>query len=717
MKLSKKLILTTLGTVLLPLVLVMTVSLWYFTGQFRNLYIDSAQGYLRTGAEKLSGYFAQRVSEVATYANTSPIRTMDWQKIGPFLDKELKRHNGAYEKLFLGLPNSNYYATSGGNPAYGGLTSFDNTNPKAKLKSIAKRNYWQYLVGNNPMANARTYVSDPIISYTTGVRQVVVGATILSASDNSILGMVGGTIQWDVIESLINEIRDHILNNFGGLIKVCLVEHNGTYVYHWDPDKAIHLKLDNNGNSILNDIGEKVAVRMKITEEPSKELALIGKDMIQGREGFGFFTDPDLGQKMAIIFAPVQSANYSMAMVVPKSQILFSLKYLRWFFVAIALISILLVTVIYLSVAKRITRPIEALSMAAKNLAKGNWQTLVSSDEIIEVRDLTMAFDEMTSSLKKREQALRESEQEYRLLINNLPSIVYRGFPDYTVKFFDNKIESLIGYNASQFNSKQMKWSDVIVEEDIPSMRQIILNALRTEKAFVREFRIKKATGEIVWIQDRGQIICNQNGKIEYISGVFFDITKRKEEQWALIRAQRNLEETNRDLENAIEKANHLALKEEAASNAKSEFLANMSHEIRTPMNGVIGMANLLLDTPLSAEQMEFVETIKNSADSLLRIINDILDFSKIEAGKLELEIIDFDLRGTLEEVGDLMALKAHEKGLEFVSDIHRHVPLLLLGDPGRLRQVLINLIGNAIKFTEKGEIASHVSLEENNRT
>jgi PAS domain S-box-containing protein len=212
--------------------------------------------------------------------------------------------------------------------------------------------------------------------------------------------------------------------------------------------------------------------------------------------------------------------------------------------------------------------------------------------------------------------------------------------------------------------------------------------------------------GHETWASTTKLPLTDGAGAIVGTFGISRDITARK-------RTDAELEDANGRLQAAITEATEKSIQADLANSAKSEFLANMSHEIRTPMNGVIGMTGLLLDTELDDVQRHYAETVRSSAEALLEILNDILDFSKIEAGSVELETLDFDLRVLLDDFATMPSVRAHAKGLEFICAAAPDVPPTLSGDPGRLRQVLLNLTGNALKFTEHGEISVRASLVE----
>jgi two-component system sensor histidine kinase/response regulator len=254
---------------------------------------------------------------------------------------------------------------------------------------------------------------------------------------------------------------------------------------------------------------------------------------------------------------------------------------------------------------------------------------------------------------------------------------------------WDETMSQIYGFKLTPENPYE-QWSRTVLPEDLPLAEGALKKTLDQKARATVDFRIRRADGSIRYLAAAEGAVLDDEGNVSKIIGVNIDVTNRKEAE--------------ADLQRAKEEA-------EAANRAKSEFLANMSHEIRTPMNGIMGMTELVLDTELDSEQREYLTLAKISADSLLSLINDILDYSKIEAGKLDIDAIDFNLGDCLGDTMKTLSLRAHQKGLELAFEIEPDVPDAIVGDPGRLRQIILNLVGNAIKFTEQGEVVLSVQL------
>jgi len=310
-----------------------------------------------------------------------------------------------------------------------------------------------------------------------------------------------------------------------------------------------------------------------------------------------------------------------------------------------------------------------------------------------------------TMSLLQTERAnLQESEEKFRTVADHTYDWEYWRAPNGEIIYISPSCERISGYSPEAFQQDPELLTRIVHPDDREQFLQHTQNG-SCKQCQAIDFRIITRSGEEIWIAHFCQEVFDPGGNSLGRRASNRDITERKLTEQKLIDFSALMEQKNVELGNAL-------LVAEQATQAKSIFLATMSHEIRTPMNGVIGMTGLLLDTDLNDEQRHFAEIVRKSGENLLGLINDILDFSKIEAGKLDIELLDFDLRTTLEDTADMLAIRAEEAGLELICRIDPDVPSRLNSDPGRLRQIITNLVGNAIKFTPSGEVVISASLE-----
>jgi two-component system sensor histidine kinase/response regulator len=310
-----------------------------------------------------------------------------------------------------------------------------------------------------------------------------------------------------------------------------------------------------------------------------------------------------------------------------------------------------------------------------------------------------------------------------RILISafmaDIPDLVY--FKDRQGRFVSvsHSLARILGHSAEEMIGKTI--FEFLDEEQSHAIHDLQLELMRKDEPLIGELMQRTwPDGRTNWYVGHHIPLRNARGKVIGIYGMSRDVTASKITEMALAASTEELKEANARLEaaNADLRAEKLRADQMteaalAASHAKSQFVANMSHEIRTPMNGVIGMTDLLFDTPLDPIQRKYAESIRDSAAALLTVINDVLDFSKVEAGKLELEEIEMNLGETVEDVARLISIQADAKGLEVTANIDTALPEALRGDPARVRQILLNLCANAVKFTASGEIAIEVSVLE----
>ena len=551
--------------------------------------------------------------------------------------------------------------------AAGTLVSSFPARPDKYGKSFAHRDYFK-----KTLATGKPYISLPLVT-SANDHPVIIMTALLRAKDGSVAGLLCGAIDLLQSDGLFAPMRNTRCGTTG-------------YLYLFAPDRTMIMHPD---------------VSRIMTQDIKPGMNLLFDRALRGVEGSGE-TVNSKGQLFLASFKRLQSTGWILAANYPVVESYLPITRFRDFYLLGMLLALLISSALAWRFSVGVTRPLISFTDNIHLLAQPDSDKRLRLDDsrADELGQLASAFNSKLDEVQRSELRLRANEARFREMFEEHSAIMMMiephsgGIVDANgaaAAFYGYAIDQLRGMNISDIN----QLSRAQLESNLE------LAVLGVEDKFIFPHRL--ADGSLRTVEVHSTPIGDRDRVLLY--SIVQDITDRKTAEDKLLAFSTLMEQQNAELEAAL-------IASEAATMAKSQFLATMSHEIRTPMNGVIGMTGLLLDTNLNLEQRQFAEMAHKSGENLLGLINDILDFSKIEAGKLDMEELEFNLKSTLEDIVQLLASRAEDAGLRLFCRIDPAIPSCVNGDPGRLRQIIINLAGNAIKFTRKGEVVIGALLE-----
>ena len=365
--------------------------------------MEGAEAELATLSKDIDGFFRERQSEINLLASLPLLQNQPFEEALPYLKNELKRQPGLYEKFIIGKPNGHFLNTSGGNPSQEMIRTFNDQEPNARPKSIKKRDYWQQTIGKNTTGNPVSYTSKPMISYTTGVRQMVVTASIRD-SKNQLKGLIGGALPWELVEAKLNQAKGQIYNKYPHA-RLAMIASDGTYWYHWDKNKIIQVLRDYEGNIVKTSYGEQASLSININHEKNKDLKDVGRRMLTGESGHQKLYDESDELNDYLVFSPIGNTGYSVLLEVPENEILAPVAEFRNLMIALLLVAIALVILVSYLLSRELSAPIKNLKKAIKNFDLKQHNKLDMKYGFKEFNELIDTFKETAERLSSHERS------------------------------------------------------------------------------------------------------------------------------------------------------------------------------------------------------------------------------------------------------------------------------------------------------------------------